>query len=74
MERIKTINTQIPGSLLFCFKETKLHVGVYNGKDLFEPRLRKPVNIAQDTAQTRKEIDAILQFVDTLKLDNDLFK
>ena len=74
MERIKTINAQIPGSLLFCFKETKLHVGVYNGKDLFEPKLRKPVNIAQDTAQTRKEIDAILQFVDTLKLDNDLFK
>lgn len=74
MERIKKINSQIPGELLFCFKDNNLHVGVYNNKDLFEPRLRKPVNIEKDTQSTRDEINAILQFVDTLKLDNDLFK
>ena len=73
MEKIKQINNEIPGSLLFCFKDDRLHVGVYNGKDLFEPKLRKPVNIANDTQSTRKEIDAILRFVDILNLDNDLF-
>ena len=73
MEKIKKINNEIPGSLLFCFKDDRLHVGVYNGKDLFEPKLRKKVNISQDTQSTRQEIDAILRFVDILNLDNDLF-
>lgn len=74
MERIKTINSQIKGDLLFCFKDNLLHVGVYNGKDLFEPHLRKKVDIERDTSTTRNEINAILQFVDILHLDNDLFK
>ncbi len=74
MERIKSINSQIKGDLLFCFKDNLLHVGVYNGKDLFEPRLRKKVDIERDTVTTKNEINAILQFVDILHLDNDLFK
>ncbi len=74
IERIKKVNNEIPGSLLFCFKNSQLHIGVYNGKDLFEPKLRKKVNLQQDTQTTKSEINSILQFVDILRLDNDLFK
>ena len=74
IERIKKVNNEIPGSLLFCFKNSQLHIGVYNGKDLFEPKLRKKVNLQQDTQTTKSEINSLLQFVDILRLDNDLFK
>ncbi len=74
MNKIKEIKNHIKGSLLLCFIDNKLHIGLYNNKDLFEASIYKKVNIDAMTSKTKDEISAITNFVDILSLDNDLFK
>ena len=74
MERLMNLNSQIKGSLLFCFIDNKLHIGLYNNKDLFEASLFKKVNFDEAMQKTLNEISIITNFVDILSLDNDLFK
>jgi hypothetical protein len=74
MERIMNLKFNTRGSLLLCFIDNKLHVGLNNGKDLFEASVFKKVNLEEATQKTLSEISIITNFVDTLSLDNDLFK
>ena len=37
MEKIERLDDNNKGKLLFCFINNKLHIGVYDGKDSFEP-------------------------------------
>ena len=74
MEKIKTLENQIKGSLLFCFINNKLHVGIASNKDLFEVSPYKKVNIEQAEQSVLAEMNNITQFVDVLNLDNTLFR
>ena len=74
MEKIKGVNNKIGGDLLFCFIDNKLHIGLYNNRDLFEASIFKKVDINKATQKTLGEISIITNFVDILSLDNDLFK
>ena len=74
IEKIKTLDNQIKGSLLFCFINNKLHVGIASNKDLFEANPYKKVNLEQAEQTVLAEINNITQFVDVLKLDNTLFR
>ncbi len=74
MQHIKELNNKIPGSLLFCFINNKLHVGLYNNKDLFEASIFRKVDAVKDEQRTLQEISYITDFVDILQLDNTLFK
>jgi len=74
MERIKKLNAQIPGKMLFCLKDNKLHIGLHNSKDLFEPNVYKKVDINEDKQKILNEMKIITSFVDVLNLENDLFK
>ena len=74
MQHIKELNNKIPGSLLFCFINNKLHVGLYNNKDLFEASIFIKVDAVKDEQRTLQEISYITDFVDILQLDNTLFK
>jgi hypothetical protein len=71
MERIEKLEKQNKGKLLFCFIGNKLHIGISDGKDSFEPE-----NVFKriDEEKILKEIKGITQFVDELNLENDLFK
>ena len=73
IENIKKINNDIAGSLLFCFKDNLLHVGVYNGKDNFKPKVFSSMNLEEEKSKVRKEIEPITKFVDELRLDNSIF-
>lgn len=73
MERIKKINNTIKGKLLFCFIDNRLHIGLYNNKDLFEASIFKKVDLDIATKKTKEEISIITDFIDILNLDNDLF-
>lgn len=73
MERIKKINNTIKGKLLFCFIDNRLHIGLYNNKDLFEASIFKKVDLDSATKKTKEEISIITDFIDILNLDNDLF-
>jgi len=73
IEKIKEVNNRIPGSLLLCFVDNKLHIGLNNGKDLFEASINRKVRLANEVEKTKKEISIITDFIDILNLDNDLF-
>lgn len=74
MERLKIIKEKMKHSLLFCFIDNRLHIGVSTGKDLYEPNLRKPVNLESARAVVLNDLQPIIDFIDGLELDNDLFK
>jgi len=74
MEKIKILVNNINGKLLFCFIDNKLHIGLENGKDSFEPSIFKKINEEVILEEISKDIKLITSFVDELDLDNDLFR
>ena len=73
MERIKEVNRQVPGKLLFCFKDNILHIGVNNSNDLFELNIYKKIDLNKSGEEIKRQLEAILKFVNILNLSNDLF-
>lgn len=74
MEKIKELNSKLSGNLLFCFIDNRLHVGLNNMNDFFEPKINKKLNIEYDKRRIHDEIKIITGFVDILDLDSELFK
>jgi hypothetical protein len=74
IENIKKLLDKVKGKLLLCFINNRLHIGVQSNQDFYEASLYKKVDIASSIEQTKKEISVITDFVDILRLDNDLFK
>ena len=74
MEKIKKLNNELHGNLLFCLINSKMHIGLHNSKDLFEPNVYKKINLEEEKQRILKDIKIITEFVDILDLDNDLFK
>ena len=74
MDRIKKLSNSIKGSILLCFVDNKLHVGISNNKDAFEASLFKKLDESKIISNISSEIKLITNFVDELNLDNDLFR
>lgn len=74
MEKIKKLVSNISGSLLFCFVDNKLHIGIENGKDSFEHNIFTKIDEEKVTNDISQDIKLITDFVDELDLDNDLFR
>lgn len=74
MEKIKELKNKTNGRLLLCFIDNRLHVGLHNNKDLFEANILKKINLEEEQNKTLNEMKIITEFVDTLDLDNDLFR
>lgn len=75
MERLERLTQRNKARLLFCFIDNKLHIGIYDGKDSFEPgSVFKPIDEEETMKKISGEIETITQFVDELNLENDLFK
>lgn len=70
-----TLTNQYKGKILLGFTDNKLLVGLKDGKDAFEPpSIFKVLNEQNETAKIASDINLITNFVDTLKLNNKLFK
>ena len=74
MDKIRTLNEKVKGKLLLCFVDNKLHVGLHNNRDDFEPKIIKSINEEEITSQIVEQIKLVTDFVDELDLSNDLFK
>lgn len=74
MEKIKKLSNSINGKILLCFIDNKLHVGIENDDDAFEPSIFVKVDEASAKEKILKDIKLITDFIDELDLDNDLFK
>lgn len=74
MERIKLLNKRIPGDLIFCFKNSKLHIGVNNRRDSYEPSIYKSINLEEAEQSILSELNDIIEFINYLQLDKTLFR
>ncbi len=75
MSRIEKLDELNKGKLLLCFINNRLHIGIYDNKDSFEPdNVFKEINEEEIIKRISGDIEMITQFVDELNLDNDLFK
>ena len=75
IDHIEKLSESHKGKLLLCFVDNKLHVGLNDGKDAFEPpRPFKPIDEKTEYQKIHTDIKTITDFVDFLKLDRKLFK
>lgn len=74
IQRIKDLSSKLKGKLMLCFFDNKLHVGLDNDSDSFEPNFRVKVTEENLNQTITGDIKLITDFVDELNLDNDLFK
>ncbi len=75
MSRIEKLDELNSGKLLLCFINNRLHIGINDKKNSFEPgSVFKEINEEETIERISHEIEMITQFVDELNLDNDLFK
>lgn len=74
LEKLKILKHSNMGELIFCFNNNKLHIGVNNRRNSFEPNLYRPINIEEIERQTLQEIYDIISFINYLNLDNTLFR
>ena len=72
-ERLKRINDSIPGKLIFIFYNNKLHIGINNNKDTFEPNIFKKIDEKEIMIDINKEINEIIKLVKEIREDKSLF-
>lgn len=75
MEKLHELNEKIDGELYFGFINNKLYIGIDTGSDSFEaPDVYDKVTDEEVYKKIKKEISLITMFVDTLELDNGIFR
>lgn len=74
MDKIKKVSNNVSGELLLCFIDNKLHIGLDNNNDSFEPSMLSNYTEEQINNNILADIKVITNFIDQLNLDNDLFK
>lgn len=73
MATLKDMYKTMDGDIMLGFVDNKLHVAIHTEKDAMEPSLYKSV-IAPDLGEVQKEIDTIINIIEGLKLDRNLYK
>lgn len=75
MEKIQKLSQNSGGKILLCFVDNKLHIGLCNNKDSFEPpSVFSTINETKEIEKVSRDTKVITNFIDELNLDNDLFK
>lgn len=74
IENIKEIEKMTPGKIIFSFKGSKLHIALRDYKNSFEPRLLNNFDEEQAYDYIIKDIKIITNFINELKLNDNLFE
>lgn len=74
MENMLKLSGSIEGKLMFCFIDNKIHIAISKSKNTFKHSVFKKLNYDTISHNTYNDIATILNFIDKLKLDNDIFK
>jgi hypothetical protein len=75
IQRIEDIASNGKRKILLCFTDNKLHVGLNDNKDAFEPpSARKSLDEKVELERVQADIKPITEFIDSLKLDKKMFK
>lgn len=74
MEAILTLKQKCKSPIMLLFVGGSLHVAVNNHKDAFEPHLFRKIVPEKEKEYILSDIRVITDFVDEMKLDNDIYK
>ena len=74
IDAILKTTDNISGEFIFCFVDNKLHIGINNDKDSFEPNIFKELDEEKYSRENEKDIKLITELIDEFDLSNDLFK
>jgi hypothetical protein len=61
------------GTILYCFKQNELHIGVNDRRDYMEFSLKKPIN-QESLKEFMADVDLIAAIINELRLDSIKFK
>ena len=74
MNRMLVLKDNTKGQLMFCFMDNVLHIACNTGKNSFEPPVLRKIDMQRIMNETYNDLSLITSFVDSLNLDNRLFK
>lgn len=74
MQKLKSINKKLDYGLLFAFSSSKLIVAINNRVDSFEHKVSVKIDEKKIEKDIFKDLKLIMDLVDDLNLDNDLFR
>lgn len=74
MEKIKEYETSQDGKMIFAIVGNRLHVGVDNGRNDLEVSTSSKVDVEGMKNSIREQLELVLEVVNVLNLDNDLYK
>lgn len=74
MERLMAADETAKASSFFCFKDGKVHIALYSGRDSFELKGVKAGNIEDVRGKFRRDLKYMTDIMDVLLLNDKLFK
>lgn len=74
MELLKNMYNKTDGALMLGFVNNRLHVAINTKKDAMEPSIFKSIDIIQVEQDVQREIQCIMNIIDELSLDRNLYK
>lgn len=72
IEKLKELNDE--DNYRFSFKDNKVHIAVGNNRTMFDYNPYLKIKSTETIKNIKEDVERINQIVDTLTLDNDLFK
>lgn len=74
MESMLSLNDKLDSPLMLLFFRGQLHVALNSYKDTFKPSLFRAYDSEREKRSVLADIAVITEFVDELRLDNDIYK
>ncbi len=73
MAVLKELKETLGGALMLGFIDNQLHVAIHTNKDAMEPKLFEKPDFNRIQQEVQGEIDVIINIIDSLELDRDLY-
>lgn len=66
IEKLKYLHNNTNGKILLFFIDNKMHIGIGDRENFFEPNIYKKINLAKETKKIENQIKLITNFIDYL--------
>ena len=73
MEKILSLKQLVKSDISLSFKQNKIYIAISRGADSFEPSLDQPILNARIAKDIKADLDAMLQIVKILKLNEKIW-
>lgn len=73
MEKILSLKQLVKSNISLSFKQNKIYIAIARGADSFEPSLDQPILNARIAKNIKADLDAMLQIVKILKLNEKIW-